>query len=425
MSRVAVSVVIPTKDRPVLLQRCVEAVLKQECECSFEVIIVNDAGCSVAPISALDDRVRVTDGEGRGPGAARNLGIAQASGELVAFTDDDVIPQEDWLQAAVAALRERDAVGVVGRVDSPPWDPLYEHSVRGDCVGGIFLTCNVVYRRSALEAVAGFDTGFPYAHAEDRDLGYRLQEIGTVLYEPRMRVLHPPRPADLGGIVRRGRLIESEWRLHHRHPQTRPPRWSARWGPFVRLARGWATLLRDHHVIKRSPKRATRFALLACAQLGVALAVTVRGPGRSSVPSTDRLGNGAGQQVRGGTEDRPQNGTGRRRVAVVGTELLDGDPRRDPGWRFVEELASRGHAVDWYAGGPDGGLSERLTTPGLRLITFDSGWRPDRWYSRHRVSRALTRGLCRRREQRRLARLRLEQQRFRPYEAVYQCPRTT
>ena len=409
MSSVAVSVVIPTKNRPELLHRCVMGVLRQECNFSFEVIVVNDGGCSVEATAELDDRVRVIEAKGHGPGAARNLGIDAASGELVAFTDDDVIPDESWLNAAVSVLRESDAVGVVGRVDSPFWDPLYEHSVRGDCVGGIFLTCNVVYRRSALEVVGGFDTGFPYAHAEDRDLGYRLQEIGTVLYEPRMRVLHPSRPIGFLAIVRRGRLVESDWRLHHRHPQTRPPRWSVRWGPFVRLARSWLTLLREHDVIKRSPKRAARFGLLASAQLGVALAVTLRGPRRSSLPS--HVG--------------PVNGTRRRRVALIGTEFVDGGRTGDPGWPLAEALAQRGLAVDWYAAGPDGGLSERLTIPGLRLITCDSGWRPDRWYSKHLVTRALTRPLCSGREQRRLARLLLEQHTLRPYEVVYQfCGRS-
>jgi GT2 family glycosyltransferase len=114
-------------------------------------------------------------------------------------------------------------VGVVGCVESPEFDPLYEHSVRGNSVGN-FLTCNVAYRRAALQRVGGFDTGFPYPHAEDRELGHRLQEIGVLLYEPQMVVRHLPRPVGFREVARRGRFVRSDWRLHDRHPQTRRAR---------------------------------------------------------------------------------------------------------------------------------------------------------------------------------------------------------
>jgi GT2 family glycosyltransferase len=289
----AVSVIIPTKNRPELLRRCLRAVLEQQSNVEFEVIIVNDAGCAVDSVVGADKNVKIILGPGRGPAAARNAGIAFATGGVVLFTDDDTIPQSGWLQAAVTALeRSPEAVGVVGCVESPPFDPLYEHSVRGDGVGN-FLTCDVAYRRCALQMVGGFDTNFPYPHCEDRDLGYRMKEIGPLLYEPQMVVVHPPRPAGLRDVVRRGRFVESEWSLHQRHPQTRPARWSIKWGPFIRYARYWQMLLTEEKVVRRSPRRGFRFAVLASGQLLVALAVTLRGPDNSPVSSPVEVTDGA------------------------------------------------------------------------------------------------------------------------------------
>jgi glycosyltransferase involved in cell wall biosynthesis/GT2 family glycosyltransferase len=400
----AVSVVIATKDRPDLLRRCLRAVLDQQVDVEFEIIVVNDAGCAVNTVVEGDARVSLVQGAGGGPAAARNLGIARAAGEIVVFTDDDTIPQPGWLQAAVSTLdRFPDVVGIEGRVTSPSFDVLYEHGVRSEGLGN-FLTCNIAYRRAALERVGGFDPGFPYPAGEDRDLGYRVQAIGKLRYEPQMVVLHPPRQVGFADVVRRGRFIESEWRLHHRHPQTRPPRWSTRWGPLIRLARRWQQLLIEERVIHRSPRRAARFALMASGQLLMALAVTLRGPSSSRVGGRTAVG-----------EDR------RIRIAWIGAEPERGGGVAGCAWFLLEALVGQGCEVDCYASGPHEELLERFALlPGVRLVNFETGWRFDRWYSNHRASKILTGLSFRAWGRRRLASLLLEQHRRQPYDVIYQ-----
>jgi glycosyltransferase involved in cell wall biosynthesis len=400
----AVSVVIATKDRPELLRRCLHAVLDQQVDAEFEIVVVNDAGCAVDAIVDGDERITLVQGAGRGPAAARNAGIARAVGDVVAFTDDDTIPEQGWLQAAVGALgRFPDALGVVGRVTSPTYDALYEHSVCSEGLGH-FLTCNVAYRRKVLESLGGFDTGFPYPAAEDRDLGYRMQEIGWLHYEPQMIVVHPPRRVGIREVARRGRFVESAWRLHYKHPQTRPPRWSLRWGPLIRLARRWQHLLTEDKVVQGSPRRAMRFALLALAQLVVALAVTLRGP----TLSPDHCPPDASD-------------TRRLRIAWVGAEPERGGGVAGCAWLLMEALASGGCQLDCYAGGPYQELFRRLAPlPGVRLVNFDTGWRYDRWYSKHRASKILTGLGSRVWGRRRLASLLLQQHRRYPYDAIYQ-----
>lgn len=400
-----VSVVIPTKDRPAFLRRCLAAVLSQESDVPFEVIVVNDAGCPVDEALDGDERVQVIDGPGRGPAAARNAGIACASGDIVLFTDDDAVPQTGWIGAALAALGgDPDAVGAVGKVESPPFDPLYEHSVRNDGGVGNFLTCNAAYRRSALEAVGGFDEGFPYPAAEDRDLGYRMQGLGRVVFAPGMVVTHPPRPVRIVDVVRRGRFLESEWRLHTKHPQTRPPRWSVRWGPLVRLVRHWQRLAIEDGTIAGSPRRAVRFAAMALGQLGVALWVTLRA--RAVAPPSVARHDAADAGLR---------------IAWVGPTPRRGGGAAGCAWDVVSGLADLGCEIDCFLVGDHDQLPRELhTLPGVRVVNLDTGWRYDRWYSNNPITKVFT-GLAASAEgRRRLASILVEQHKTHPYDVVYQ-----
>lgn len=403
-----VSVVIPTKDRPALLRRCLRAVLDQESEVAFEVIVVNDAGCSVDCILDGDGRVSLVEGPGRGPAAARNAGIAGALGDVVLFTDDDAIPQPGWIQAAITSLAGTPAaVGVVGRVESPSFDPLYEHSVRNDGGVGNFLTCNAAYRRSALATLGGFDEDFPYPAAEDRDLGYRMQSLGEVLFEPQMVVIHPPRPTRLWDEILRGGFLQSEWLLHLKHPETRPPRWAARWGPFIRLVRHWQRLLTADRVVGGSVRRAVRFAAMAIGQLGTGLWVTLLDP-------HGQFGGAPGTVA----NDAPD---GVLRLAWIGPAPRPGGGAAGCAWLVVQGLANRGCEVDCFlTDDPDDLPPALFKFKGVRVVNVDTGWRYDRWYSRGPMTKVLTGFAARAWGRRRLGSLIIQQHGIRPYDVLYQ-----
>jgi hypothetical protein len=79
---------------------------------------------------------RVGHGHGSGPAAARNAGTLAARGAYVLITDDDTEAAPTWVDAACEFLeRHPDHVGVEGPVGSPPFDPLYEHSLENDARG--------------------------------------------------------------------------------------------------------------------------------------------------------------------------------------------------------------------------------------------------------------------------------------------------
>jgi cellulose synthase/poly-beta-1,6-N-acetylglucosamine synthase-like glycosyltransferase len=203
------SIVIPTFRRPELLDRCLTAVTNQKLEGTrYEVVVVDDGPCDKtrAIVQSWSQRTPVprirylVALHTQGPAAARNLGWRAAHGDIIAFTDDDCVPSLDWLTHGLVAFTDPIVAGAAGRVVVPvPSRPTdYERSMQG-LETAEFVTANCFYRKSALEAVGGFDERFRKAWREDADLFFTLLEHGYVLWcQPEAVVLHPVRPARWG-----------------------------------------------------------------------------------------------------------------------------------------------------------------------------------------------------------------------------------
>jgi glycosyltransferase involved in cell wall biosynthesis len=158
--------------------------------------------------------------DSRGPAAARNAGWRFARGRVIAFTDDDCIPEPEWLAAGTRAMREG-ASGVSGRVVMPlPEDPTdYELNAAG-LASAKFVTANSFYLRSALEAAGGFDERFAIAWREDSDLWLTFMERGEPLVSAEDAVVvHPLRPAPWGVSLRQQRKSEYNALLYKKHPE--------------------------------------------------------------------------------------------------------------------------------------------------------------------------------------------------------------
>ena len=284
------SIVIPSRDRPSLLERCLHTVRASVASAgtAAEIIVVDDG--SEPPLDRLElEGVRIVRGTGEGPARARNRGIVAATGSHIAFTDDDAEVSEEWFSTLVAAFeRHPEALGVRGPVVSPSFDPLYEYSVE-DRNGGRYLTCNVAYRRDALLRVGGFDPSFRFAH-EDIDLGVRVAELGTILFEPAMVVTHPGRPFSAAEWDRRSRFIADDWLFFRRHPSYNRVGGSVVLAPLRSMARRWLWIGRSSGSFTNR-SRFRRWARLASGQLWRASATTAqRGRAHLARPVAPRDG---------------------------------------------------------------------------------------------------------------------------------------
>lgn len=174
-----ISVIVPTYDRRHMVMDALDALLKQDLGADYEVIVIDNGsrdGTGRALVEAAD---RATCGftavrldPNRGAALARNVGLALARGEFVAFTDDDCIPSPGWLRACERALSSGlDAVQ--GRTEAPPWErkPLLSHYIQTASADGRFTTANMAYRRDLVLSVGGFNPACDYW--EDVDLGWR------------------------------------------------------------------------------------------------------------------------------------------------------------------------------------------------------------------------------------------------------------
>jgi len=224
---IGVSVVVPTFRRPDLLARCLGALAAQDfAATAFEVMVADDAGSDetrrqVAEFAARSHPVvHYVAVTGRhGPAAARNAGWRAARGALIAFTDDDCIPDPHWLSAGVAAFAG-DLDAVTGRVIVPlPAEPTdYQRDASG-LARGEFVTANCFCRRAALEAVGGFDERFAAAWREDSDLQFSLLRAGRRIARAEAAiVVHPVRPAPWGVSLRQQRKSFFDALLYKKHP---------------------------------------------------------------------------------------------------------------------------------------------------------------------------------------------------------------
>jgi GT2 family glycosyltransferase len=180
--RPPISVVVPTRDRPGALQRCLAALERQTVPVEVEV---------------------VEDEEGRGPAWARNEGARRARGEVVCFTDDDCAPFPGWAEALAAPLlagRAEAAAGPthVGRgatAADHAWEAIVGHLQRqaaepGTASPGFAATANLAASRDLLERLP-FDESFPAAAGEDRDWAERAARLGAApLFVPGAVVVH-------------------------------------------------------------------------------------------------------------------------------------------------------------------------------------------------------------------------------------------
>lgn len=202
-----VTVVVPTRNRHLLLERLLTALSRQTYP-HVEIIVVDDASTDGTAAVAEREGVRVVRQDTpAGSYAARNAGLQQARGEIIAFTDDDCIPQPGWVSALIQLFLATDVVGVQGVTLPVPGDITpFTHQIEQTRPGPPYRTCNIAYRRSILERLGGFDDRFRWY--ADNILGYRAAEIGKLEFAPDAVVYHPPRP--------RAWRTENDWRARFR-----------------------------------------------------------------------------------------------------------------------------------------------------------------------------------------------------------------
>ncbi len=201
------SVVVPARDAASTLPALLDALGAQQ-RPAHEVIVVDDgssdATAAVARRSAVVTEIATTTGVG--PGAARNAGAARATGEVLAFTDADCVPDEAWLAAGLAAIDDADLLqGAVRPAPGAPIGP-FDRTIRVTVAHGLYETANLLIRRELFERLGGFEPWLaPHGGkelGEDVWLGYRARRAGArIAFCPEAVVDHAVWPRSPTGYV--------------------------------------------------------------------------------------------------------------------------------------------------------------------------------------------------------------------------------
>jgi GT2 family glycosyltransferase len=206
----------------------------------FEVIVVNDGSSDASAEIARAHGVRLVETAHRGLSHARNVGVANAIGEIVAFLDDDAYPDHDWLYYIAASLRANGHAGVGGPNIAPDDDGLVAECVAAAPGGPIHVLisdreaehlpgCNMAFRKSALEAIGSFDERFRVA-GDDVDVCWRLQESGRTLgFSAGAVVMHRRRDSLRRYLKQQYGYGEAEALLERKWPSRYNSAGSSRW----------------------------------------------------------------------------------------------------------------------------------------------------------------------------------------------------
>lgn len=197
-----VSVVVCSYNGARTLEDCLKSLEKVRYP-DYEVIFVDDGSKDNSQeIVARYPWVRNIKQVNKGLSVARNVGIAAAQGEIVAFTDSDCMADEDWLYYLVQALQSSEKFAAVGgpnispaatdwiqaTVASAPGSP--SHVLLTDTVAEHVPGCNMAYYKWALEQIGGFDPEYRKA-GDDVDVCWRIMQLGFQIgFSPSAIVWH-------------------------------------------------------------------------------------------------------------------------------------------------------------------------------------------------------------------------------------------
>ena len=231
-----ISIIVPVYNGEATIRTCVEALLGLDYPRDrFEVFVVDN--------KSVDGTRRIVEGYPvtllqeaavQSSYAARNLGIAHASGDVLAFTDADCVPERGWLRAIVSAIEPSDVGGVAGAIEAFRADSAVERyqarrAIRADRaykhkVLPFAQTANAAYKREVFEKIGLFDPTLIYGG--DLDFSWRMQSGASLrlVYEALAFVWHRHRTTYKGlfGLYEKNAIANCLLAERYHHYETYP-----------------------------------------------------------------------------------------------------------------------------------------------------------------------------------------------------------
>ncbi|MEK6972536.1 MAG: glycosyltransferase family 2 protein [archaeon] len=216
-----ISVVIAAHNRNDSLKNTLNSLLIQDySKNNYEIIVVGyDKNDTKKVITLLNNPlIKYFEIDSTYPDKKRNYGIKQAKGKIIAFTDDDCLPQIDWISRINSAFElDKTLSGIEGKTTQDnQW--IFYHASE-NLIGGKFLACNYAFKKEALLEIGGFDENYGFFR-EDTDLAFRLLSAGKkIKFDKKVLVHHPPRKGSYFSKVKELFLLKGDIRLYKKFPE--------------------------------------------------------------------------------------------------------------------------------------------------------------------------------------------------------------
>ncbi|MFQ6000710.1 MAG: glycosyltransferase [Anaerolineae bacterium] len=224
------SVIVPAHNATATIGECLEALRRQSLPgADYEIIVVDDGSSDSTRESVAEYGAKLLTQDHQGPAVARNLGAAQAQGEIILFTDADCVPASDWIETLLTAFSDDQIAGakgiyrthqkeLVARFVQLEYEDKYD-LMRKERYIDFIDTYSAAYRKEVFNNNEGFDPAFPRASGEDVEFSYRLAERGyKMVFVPQAIVYH--RHVDSLWDYLKRKFYVGYWRvlMYRKHP---------------------------------------------------------------------------------------------------------------------------------------------------------------------------------------------------------------
>jgi glycosyltransferase involved in cell wall biosynthesis len=222
-----ITVIVCSYNGSATIRECIEGILKMEYP-DFDVIVVNDGSTDNLIDIVSQYPVKLISTSNYGLSSARNTGMYNAKGEIIAYIDDDAYPDPHWLSYLAYAYLNSDHACIGGPNIAPYDDPFIStcvanapggpvHVLQTDEIAEHVPGCNMSFRKDALMKIGGFDSIFRAA-GDDVDVCWRMQQSGsTIGFHPSAVVWHHRRNSfkaywkQQKGYGKAEALLEAKW----------------------------------------------------------------------------------------------------------------------------------------------------------------------------------------------------------------------
>lgn len=218
-----ISVVVVSRDKRSSLSMTIDALTDQSLgESEYEIIIVDD-GSKKDDLNTLAreksksfKNIHVVRQRPTGLAAGRNLGAKNAHAQIVAYTDNDCLPEHEWLEELLAVFNGKSVVGAEGKIvtDSPrtPFTNAPEN-----LSGGKFVGANSAYLKEVIRKAGWYNEGMNFWR-EDTEFAFRAMKLGKIVFARNAVVYHPLRKDLPLSVFRYLFFLRNEWICFFKQP---------------------------------------------------------------------------------------------------------------------------------------------------------------------------------------------------------------